>query len=226
MNGKRKIEQQPRSKIVFQRLKEEIITGEKLPGTRLIPSDLEKELQIGRVPIREALLELVQTGLVISEPYKGAIVAPSPTIEEIQEVFEIRYLLDGKAAEVATSKITKDTIEQMEKLHGEMCNHSESLDSYFLLNREFHTILYDASGMLHLCQIIQQLLDKVQTFRIRYPFEFTDYEIYNTGHEAILKALKVQDAKKAKEIVVENVRSGFETMVNVYRIYFQRYRKG
>ncbi len=214
--------QQPRSRIVYQRLKDAIIAGDKLPGTRLIPNDLEKELNIGRVPIREALLELVQTGLVVSEPYKGAVVAPPPTLEEIREIFAIRFMLDGMAAEAAALKMSDRVIVEMEKLHVEMCNYSATSEPYFSLNQEFHMLLYEASGMQHLFQIIKQLIDKVQTFRIRYPFELTDYNMFNQGHAKILSALKAREADKVKEHLVANVRDGLETLVSVYGKYVRR----
>jgi DNA-binding GntR family transcriptional regulator len=206
----------PRAKIAYNKLLHSIVTGEKLPGSRLIPADLESELNIGRVPIREALFELGQTGLVVLEPYKGAIVATPPTMEEIQEIFEIRYMLEGKAAEVAASKLKNVVIEEMERLHAEMSRHPHNGEPYFQLNRKFHLTLYDASDLNHLCHIIRQLIDKVATFRIRYPFEIVDYRRFNREHAEIIELLKKGEGRRIKEKIVANVRSGFETLVKVY----------
>ena len=204
------------AKLAYQKLRDMIISGEKLPGTRLMPLDLETEFGIGRVPIREALLELGRSGLVLLEPYKGAIVSYPPTIEEIQEIFEIRFMLEGKAAEAAVPNVTEDLITDMENLHEEMSNHPNSAEPYYLLNRQFHMALYQRSGLEHLVAIINQLIDKVLIFRIRYPIETLDFQRFNRDHRKIIDALYSRDERQVKEITVANVRSGFETLVRVY----------
>lgn len=205
-----------RAKLAYQKLRDMIVSGEKFPGSRLIPADLEVELGVGRVPIREALLELGQRGLVLMEPYKGAIVAYPPTIEEIQEIFEIRYLLEGKAAEAAIPNVTDDLIAEMESLHEKMSEHPKSAEPYFRLNRQFHMTLYQKSGKHHLVSIIKQLIDKVQTFRIRHPFELEDYQRFNRDHRDIIDALHARSIERVKKLTVANVRSGFETLVKAY----------
>ena len=185
-----------RARVAYQKLRDMIVSGEKFPGSRLIPADLEAELGIGRVPIREALLELGQRGLVLMEPYKGAIVAYPPAMEEIQEIFEIRYLLEGRAAEAAIPNVTDDLIAEMESLHKKMSEHPKSAEPYFHLNRQFHMMLYQKSGKEHLVSIIKQLIDKVQTFRIRHPFELEDFQRFNREHRGIIDALHARSIEK------------------------------
>lgn len=64
-----------KSLVAYEKIRDMILTGVKLPGTRLVLSDLETELGIGRGPIREALMRLDRSGLVKNIPYKGAVVA-------------------------------------------------------------------------------------------------------------------------------------------------------
>jgi DNA-binding GntR family transcriptional regulator len=68
----------------YEKIRDMILSGVKRPGTRLILSDLEEELAIGRGPIREALMRLDRSGLVKNIPYKGAVVAtPRPEKKSI-----------------------------------------------------------------------------------------------------------------------------------------------
>lgn len=205
------------TEMAAQRLLEAIITGELPPGTRLIPSRLEKEMNLSKVSIREALREISGMGLVVSLPNKGAVVSEPPELEEIIEIFEIRFLLEGKAAEVATHRIDNKGIEQIQTWHKEMTKQIALPRTYFHLNREFHLRLYKESKMNHLCQIIEQMMNKVQSFRSRYPFRKTDYRIFNQGHEDIIEALVQRDAIKVKERVIANVRSGLDTLMKVYQ---------
>ena len=69
----------------YNLIRELILQGELLPGTRLVLADLEEKLNVGRGPIREALMRLDRSGLIQNLPYKGAVVAPLPSVREIQE---------------------------------------------------------------------------------------------------------------------------------------------
>jgi DNA-binding GntR family transcriptional regulator len=205
------------TEIAMTEIKEAILNGVYEPGTRLIPSQLEKDLNLGKVAIREALRELAGSGLVNSIPNKGAIVPKPIPIEEIKEVFEIRYLLEGKAAYLATQNISIKTLEELEELHRKMCSTTTPHRDYFFLNKEFHMLIYLASGWNYLCQIITQLIEQVRTFRIRYQFRAEDFDSFNKDHEKILKAIKKRNPKQVRELTIINVRKGFETLLDVYK---------
>ena len=68
----------------YNLIRELILKGELLPGSRLVLTELEEKLNIGRGPIREALMRLDRSGLVQNIPYKGALVAPLPSFREMQ----------------------------------------------------------------------------------------------------------------------------------------------
>lgn len=204
------------SQIAFQTIKEGILKGVLSPGTRLIPAKLENDLKLGRIAIREALRELTGTGLVISKPNKGIIVSNPPKMEEIKEIFEIRYLLEGKAAYLATPKITMETVKNLESLHKRMCAGKSNFDDLFDINRDFHLIIYRAAEWDYLFQVITQLIEKVQVFRSRYPSPPEHIPVFNRDHGKILSAIKDKDSERVSELIVTNIRRGMETMMSVY----------
>ena len=101
----------------YEKIRDMILTGVKLPGTRLVLSELEAELGIGRGPIREALMRLDRSGLVKNIPYKGAIVATPPTQKEILHIYDLRADLEAKLAVEAIDKLTDSDILKLEELH-------------------------------------------------------------------------------------------------------------
>ena len=103
-------------------LREAIIKGSITPGTALVPAKLESQLSLGRVAIREAIRELAGSGLVESIPNKGTFVAAPLTLEEIKEIYTIRYHIEAKAAALGASRITKEDLKRMEALHAMMCD--------------------------------------------------------------------------------------------------------
>jgi DNA-binding GntR family transcriptional regulator len=213
------------AEIAAQSLKEAIFSARYAPGMRLVPAKLEQELGLGRIAIREALKELTATGLVVSSPNKGAVVAPPPEMEEIEQIFEIRYLLEGKAARLATPRVSEETIGTLVDLSRRMALPDAERVRYSSLNRQFHIALYEASGWKYLCLVISQLIEKVHAYRGFFPFREEDYRRFNQDHEKILTAIHARDADLVAELTVRNVRRGFDTLKAVYKEKRQQGRR-
>ena len=88
----------PLRDIVFQTLRNAIITGELQPGERLMETQLGEKLGVSRTPIREAIRKLELEGLVVMVPRKGAQVAQF-TEKDIQDVLEVRAALEALAVQ-------------------------------------------------------------------------------------------------------------------------------
>ena len=201
------------TEIAADSLKEAILNGRYKPGMRLIPHRLESELNLGRVAIREAIRELTGSGLVISIPNKGALVAENIDIEEIKEIFEIRYDLEGKACELAAQRISETEIHRLAQINADLAGYDEDTREYFLLNRKFHLDFYKASGWNFLCQIITQLFDRVLVFRSIYPIERIEVPNYIEEHKQLLAAASARDGSAARRIMARHLKNGFTSMM-------------
>ena len=83
-----------KSLAAYDLIRDMILSGEALPGTRLVLVDLEKKLGVGRGPIRDALMRLDKSGLGQNIPYKGAIVMMPPSSKEIEHIFNLRIQVE------------------------------------------------------------------------------------------------------------------------------------
>jgi DNA-binding GntR family transcriptional regulator len=202
------------TQIATESIKELIIKGSYKPGSRLIPAKLEEEFKLGRAAIREALRDLQGQGLVISVPNKGVVVAPAIDPQEVQEVFEIRYELEGRASELAAASITDPEIDKLERLNADLVGYSQATHEYFLLNRKFHMDFYQASKRTFLCQIIGQIYDRVLVWRTINLVRSADIPRFVDAHKELLQAARLHDGKKARQIMVEHLRSGYESFVD------------
>jgi len=199
-------------------IREAILNNVYKPGTHLIPGKLEKELNLGKMAIREALIELSGSGLIASIPNVGSVVAEPFTPEEVVEVFEIRYLLEGKAAYLGAQNISKDELQQLEKLYKKMSRRGISIRDYFFANKEFHMIIYRASGWGRLCDLIVQLIDQTQAFRMNYRYgSLSEIPTLNDDHRNILEALRKEQPAKVQELIVTNLRNGFKGLRKLYQ---------
>src|SRR5437870_8767566 len=103
-------------------IREAIIDGRLEPGRRLKEEDLARELGISRTPVREALLMLQAEGLVVATPNRGAIVRVHDA-EDLDDLYQLRALLEGHATRRATPRISD---EEIESLH-ESCERFDAL---------------------------------------------------------------------------------------------------
>ena len=104
----------PLRDVVFNTLRQAIITGEFAPGERLMEISLANRLGVSRTPVREALRQLELEGLVRIIPNRGAFVE-GITKEDVKDIYEIRARLEGLCAKWAADRITKDQIAELEE---------------------------------------------------------------------------------------------------------------
>src|SRR5687767_4743785 len=89
--------------------------GEYRTGQRLLPEALALEIGTSRMPVREALRRLATEGLVTIRPNRGVTVS-GLNVSDMQEVFEMRAVLEGLAARLALPRLTEARIRQLEDM--------------------------------------------------------------------------------------------------------------
>lgn len=102
----------PLRDVVFNTLRQEILTGKLKPGERLMEIHLANKLGVSRTPIREAIRKLELEGLVIMIPRRGAEVAQI-TLKNLKDVMEVRRALDVLAIELACERMGQEALEAL-----------------------------------------------------------------------------------------------------------------
>lgn len=205
-----------------------IMQGELSPGMRLVPAKLEEKLGLSRISIREAIRELVGSGLVASATNRGAYIAEPLDIDEIRDIFELRYHIEGKAAFLGAQQISEADIIRMEMIQEKMAQTEISSDGFFL-NQEFHMILYRASGWRYLILTIERLFDQVLAFRSFLSKQaggdvnaIVNLENYRgdivSGHKDILHLVRNKKAEEVRKQTIAHLKSqGFDAIYKIYR---------
>ncbi|MCX7787311.1 MAG: GntR family transcriptional regulator [Spirochaetes bacterium] len=152
--------------LVFETLRDEILTGKLKPGDSLNTLALSKRLDVSRTPIREALNRLVSIGLVENIPYKGSIVRKL-SVDEIIEIYYIRAALAGICARLATSKLTEVQKERLSTLCDEMESLQASMNHNLMLekNFEFHQIIIKAANSPRIEELALQYYHQSEAYR-------------------------------------------------------------
>lgn len=97
---------------VLTRLRQHIVSGRLAPGQRLTEQELASSLRVSRGPLREAIRELVEVGLIVAVPYKGMFVR-SVTAKDLEELYSLRTVLERFAFEQCWSKREPDALDDL-----------------------------------------------------------------------------------------------------------------
>ncbi|MFB4165725.1 GntR family transcriptional regulator [Alteribacillus sp. JSM 102045] len=144
---------------VTTKLREAILKGQFKVGERLIQEEWAEKLGVSRMPIREAIRQLEVEGLVRTEPRRGAIVTPI-SVEDIEEIYQLRALLEGQAVEKSLPNLGKEEIKDLESLYEQMISLEASekdVEEYMELNAHFHKILREGCPWRRIHGIIETL---------------------------------------------------------------------
>lgn len=187
-----------RGQQVIEILRTAIISGRFEPGDRLIESALSAQLGTSRGPVREALRQLENEGLVMSFPYRGAVVL-GVSDEEVHEVLiPIRLTLERYSFARALEQLTDDDFAELGKQIWLMEEAGKANDLLKLVEADlnFHDIVISASGQLHTVQIWRTIWPRIRAYFYRYE-SFRSFEVTVAEHRVLLAALQTRDPKTA-----------------------------
>jgi DNA-binding GntR family transcriptional regulator len=183
---------------VLGELRRAITTGRLRPGTPIRQDALAEELQVSRVPLREALKTLEGEGLVTYKPHKGYCVAML-SLDDLREVYRIRELLEEEAVRAAVARLTDDDLHRIEAAQEEVERAAAAGDvaAMATANRTFHMTLFDCAGMPRLARLIRTLWDTTDAYRSMYYGDAGNRERVVKEHRAALDALRRRSADEA-----------------------------
>ena len=203
---------------IYAALREAVLAGVYRPGEALRQEALARQFDASRVPVREALKRLEAEGLVMLRPRRGFVVT-TLDIDEIEEVFQLRMMLEEHAAFLATLVRTANDIAEVEHLLHALddtpVDTSEGIARWSSLNRQLHSRLIVSSRRKHVSSITNMLRDRVETY-VRVEVSMTgDLDNAQAEHHAIFEAFKGGDAAAAGRLCREHCRHTAERLVEV-----------
>ncbi|ADL06841.1 GntR family transcriptional regulator [Thermosediminibacter oceani] len=208
----------PLREIVFEALREAIITGELKPGERLMEVQLAEEMGVSRTPVREAIRKLELEGLVVMIPRRGAYVS-GLSLKDAADVFEVRQSLEGLAAALAAERITDEELESLERILVEISEAAEKddVDTVIKKDSEFHQILFKATRNDRLVQIINNLKEQIDRFRLQSFTNRARVRSLLEEHKKIVEAISDRNVELAKKLAEEHIERVENNVMNILR---------
>jgi DNA-binding GntR family transcriptional regulator len=202
--------------MVADLIRESILEGRLRPGDRLKEDMIAKELEVSRTPVREAIATLQAEGLLEAQQHRGAQVR-SYTPGELEEIYDLRSILEGYGARRAATRITqrdlarlRASVERMEKLQ------PKDLEHLVQQNGIFHDTILQAADSQRLVTMVTQTR--------ALPLIYQSYAWYTPAqlslsleyHRRVLSALERHDAEQAEYDMRHHLFNAREALTTAY----------
>ena len=196
----------------YEYLKSAILSDRIHPGERLAEEHLAKEMGVSRTPVREALHKLESEGLIKALETRGFIVSKDSR-EEVEELFDMRAILEGYGLRVISEKVSENLLEQLNGFieKAEDALRRKQIREVFKWNTQFHDTLH---RMLAEKKRLHRLLVNVRKYVLRYRENTLQYPDGGRraldGHRKIVMALRLKDPDLCERVMREHIQEANE----------------
>ncbi len=199
-------------------LRQEIVTGQLPPGTRLLQIETAQRFGVSTTPVREAFGLLQRDGLVQIDTHRGVTVF-LPTVQDLIEHYEIRMALEMLAAEKTARCFHAGDAPPLAALLDEMRDTSDAI-FYVECNQQFHVRLYTLSGRSRLVTMIEELRNASLAYNHLYAAADVPRDAHrlDAEHREILAACQANDPVRASGAVRHHIQ---QTIVHVTKLLEQ-----
>lgn len=192
---------------VARLLRDDIILGRRAPGSRLVERDLAAELQVSRLPVREAIRTLVAEGIVVARPRTWAIVREF-TQRDVQDFSEVREAIETLIFVFAAERHDEAGLQRLREAFAREFEAASAGDAEAarIAAGEFHEVAAELAGNDMLYELIG-----VFVTRLRWLFgQHDDLLGMAEEHRSILEAIAARDTERLRVIVPAHLSSGRE----------------
>lgn len=182
---------------VYRQLREDILMGRLRPRDHLVEADLAERLHVSRTPVRESLQRLAADGLIVS--HRRRWVVYEHTLEEIQDIYEVRMALEGYAARLACQRATAEQLEHLAAFFADQPAAAAHANAWFVeFNTTFHQAITEAANNGY----FQRLADSNRFYsfnnQLSQRYDAADIAESNVQHGGILDAIVRRDPDAAE----------------------------
>lgn len=209
----------PLRDVVFNTLRDAILTGKLVPGERLMENQLAEKLGVSRTPVREALRMLELENLVELVPRKGAQVLDMSE-KDITNILEVRSALEGLATSLACKKMTKEDLQQLKNMEVdfEKAVADNDVEHFVDIDEDFHDLIFAATENDKLISIFRNL--RIQLYRYRMAQAKNNETSMSTivaHHRSIIRAIENHDAEEGASIAQGHIKYQTESILRFVR---------
>jgi DNA-binding GntR family transcriptional regulator len=199
----------------YERIRHDIICCAIAPGAEISEAQLCAHYKLGKAPVRMALSRLAHEGLVRAIPRRGYMVMPV-TLKDIQDVFELRLMLEPAAARVAAGRVDAQRLRTLDDVcrAGYQSGDAKSISRFLEANKAFHVAIAQATGNSRLAEAIERLLDEMTRLLHLGLGQRNRAQEVQQEHRALVKALVRGDGGTAERICRDQIETARDMVLS------------
>ncbi len=195
---------------VFNQLREAIVSGRWRPGDRLNESQIAREFGISRIPVREALMQLQEHGLVMNHERRGMFVTRLDE-DDVQRINSVRIVLEAEALKLCRARAKKQDIARLVRLVEMMDAWTEGTEmDAAVLDLEFHRTIWNTTGNPYLFKTLDSLATVLFAHKAleNVSFELKRWRLHH--HRALLDVVMGHSDIEPEAAIVSHLRTGYK----------------
>jgi DNA-binding GntR family transcriptional regulator len=221
------IPRQSLTSAVAERLREKIVRGELQDGEQLRQDRLAFEFEVSRIPVREAMRQLEAEGLIKIVAHRGAVVsALSP--DEIEELFDIRALLECEVLRLSIPRLTESDLEKAANvlaLFEKSVQHDDDARHWDRLNAQFHSVLYSRANRPQFSSLIRMINNNGERYSRLQAYVQRGFQRATEEHRMLLDLCRKKDVAAACNLLQAHIRRAGQSLKEFVSVQRERARE-
>ena len=200
---------------VYVTLREMITSGVLPIGSQIEERLLAKQMGVSRTPLREAIGQLHNEGIIEYRPYRGNFVRTF-TAKEINDLYQVRKALEVLAIRLAIPKLSQEHLEYIHRILDDVQNALDcgDINAYSEADRRFHNFIADITGNATLLDTLDRLSAQIQIMRNIANHDPEVVRRTSIERPKILAALQARDVDSAAELMEAHIEGVRQAVVN------------
>ena len=203
---------------VFQALKTLLMDHDLEPGSKLSIDGLARQLDVSQTPIREALARCESEGLVVRRPNAGYLVAPLLDRAALDDLYDVRLLLEPACAARAAQHATRTEMAAMRRtLDGMVPTEGDTYEAYRVFAEQdaaFHNAIAEASRSPLIADTLRRFRAHTHTYRLYFRHGIASYAVGE--HRAILGAIRDKNPDAAASAMRTHLETSLARLKSAY----------
>jgi DNA-binding GntR family transcriptional regulator len=203
------IDRRSLAKNIKHNLRERILSGEIVPGERIVEQKIAHEMGTSQGPVREALAFLCQEGLLIALPHRGTFVT-EVSEQEARMAYALREAVEPMAVELAMLRVDETFVARLELILFKMHKAAEASDvvAYVAADMEFHTSFYELAGTDILMSVWTRISSTIRKFVAVAGMQYVE-NLHDSAddHTILIDLVRRGETSALKEATIEHVNN-------------------
>lgn len=204
----------------YSQIRRMILAGQLVPGEQIREEQLADVCGVSRTPVRDALRRLEAESLISRNESQRSFVAEW-SLEDIAEAFQLRALLEGRAAKRAAVRITAEQMRVLKacnrRIEAAITGGTPHIGAFLENNRIFHATIMEAAASVRLTNILASIVEQPVVLRTAQQYDRENLIRSHSEHQELVAAFERRDGDWAESVMAAHIHRAFHAYADLHQ---------